>query len=214
MVDKISNELFSSDQGEEEMSVPLFGDEEKAPTREVYKDDGPRPVRSRVSGEKLLGTAVFSFGSILVSRRIDPPVGRCFQLEAPLAGAKIDEAIAGTFIDRLLQPLFRKSDDIEGLGAVLGLPILVGIYERRPEMAPVLEPMMVEVVGTVLEQVAPLMRKERTKQRRTAKSLAEMNEAIGLDPNEKDPVSAILGGYIFRDMVEAQEEEKEEDASG
>ena len=205
MTDAISSQLFDSEQPDEEVG-DLFGDEQKAPQNVFKEDRYSPPTKLRSSGEKLLGTAIFSIGSVLVSRRIDPPVGRCLQLESPLAGKQIDEAIAGTFIDRLLQPLFRKSDDIEGLGAVLGLPILVGIYERRPEMAPVLEPMLYEVVGTMMEQVAPLMKKDAAKKRRTARSLADLNEAFNIPPGEKDPVAAVLGGYIFQDYVQEGEE--------
>lgn len=212
--DNLTNDLFGTPEAPtEETTEEIFDGETTPPTKSDFKEDKySPPKRGRESGEKIFGAALIGVGAILVNRRIDPPVGRVLQFESPLAAKKIDDAIAGTIIDRLLQPLFRKSDDIEGLGAVLGLPILVGIYERRPEMAPVLEPMLYEVMGVMMDQLAPVMRKEKTKQRRTARSLADMSETFNLPPGTKDPIAAILGGFIFQDMVPP--EEGEENAGG
>lgn len=202
MTDNLTDQLFSSET-EEEISSDIFADE---PAPSLYKEDkyGP-PAKTRESGEKIIGTIIFGVGSLLVGKQIDPPVGRCLQFESPLAAKQIDVAIAGTFIDRLLQPLFRKSEQLEGLGAVIALPVLVGLYERKPNLAPAIEPVLYEVVATTMEQVAPLMRKERTKQRRTARTLADLNETFNLPPDVKDPVEAVLSGYIFQDFQGAEE---------
>jgi hypothetical protein len=210
MADSLTEELFGSE-GQEEVDYKIFADEE--PPEHIFQEDKdgkgrPDKYATRASGEGLLSTLVMGLGSVLVSRKIDPPVGRCFQFEAPLAGKMIDQTIAGTFIDRLLQPLFRKSDDIEGLGAIFGLPILIGIYERKPELGPLLEGPIREVVASSMDQVAPLMRKETAKRRRTARSLTDISDAFNL-PRGADPVDAMMG-FIFQDMIPPEGEETED----
>lgn len=204
-VDEISSDLFSQPEVEEEIGS-VFG-EQAAPEQPYKEDVKPPPNRyaARATGEKLLSTAWFSLGSFLVQRRIDPPVGNVLRLQSPLAGRKIDEAIAGTFIDRILQPIFRKSDDLEGIGVIIALPVMVAMYERNPGMAPVLEPAMRDVLASTLEQVAPLMRAEKTKLRRTARSLADINDAFNI-PRGADPIDAIMNGFIFADPGIPEEE--------
>ena len=186
-------------------------DKEKSGPESPFKEDvdGKKPDRhaARASGESLLATVVIGAGTLLVNRRIDPPVGRVLQLEAPIAGQQIDKLIANTFIDKLLQPLFRKSDQFEGLGAVIGLPILVAVVERKPEVADILAGPLEEMVGTILEQTAPLMSKEKAKRRRAAKTI-NMEEDFGIEmPRGADPSKFMLG-WIFQDMIQAEGEEE------
>lgn len=198
MTDAITDQLFDSTNDEEVGG--LFDSEDRPPENAFKEDAKPPPNRkaARSSGEGLLGTAIVSAGYLLVSKDIDPPVGRCLQLEAPLAAQQIDRAIAHTWLDKLLQPLFRKSDDLEGLGAVFALPIVVGLYERKPQWASILEPAMEELVGSTLDLVAPLMRAQKSKRRRSARSMTDINEAFDI-PRGADPVKYILGGWIFQD---------------
>lgn len=198
MADELTDQIFSG-VGEEEVDTgSLYEGDEPAPKEEWKEDKYTPPTKARTSGEQVLNTAFFGLGYLLVSRQIDPPVGRTIQFEAPLAAQAIDKAIAGTFIDRILQPLFNKSEQLEGLGAILALPVMVGLYERKPALAPILEPAMLEVVGIAADELVPVMRKHKAKARRNARSLSELTDAFDI-PKGTDPRIAILGSF-FRDV--------------
>lgn len=211
MSDTITDNIFEN-AGEEIVGDKLFegeGDKENEKPESPFKEkDAPKRHSGRASGESVLTTIVTIGGGVLVNRRIDPGVGRVLQLESPLLAQRIDKAIANTFVDRLLQPLFRKGDDLEGLGAALALPIMVGIVERKPEMFPMMEPMMEEIIGTVLEEVAPLVRKSKTKRRAAARTLTDINEAFDI-PRGEDPIKAVMG-FLFMDSAEPTEKGEEQ----
>jgi hypothetical protein len=184
----------------EEVDDTSFYTSEEVPPEQPYIEEERKPERyaARTSGENLLATAWFAIGGILVSKRIDPPVGRCLQLEAPLAAQEIDKVIAGTFLDRILQPIFRKGDQLEGLGAIIALPVMVGLYERKPNLAPLLEEQMKQTLGNVLLDVVPLMNKNKAKMRRSARSLKDVNEAFDI-PRGADPINYIYDNWVFQD---------------
>lgn len=204
-------DLFA-DVTEEEINTSegIFSEQATEPVEEespYLEETGPeRYAGPRAAGDELIGMAVAAIGGIFVNRGIDPPVGRALILEAPLAGKKIDEALAHTWLDNLLQPIFRKADDFEGIGAVFALPVLVGLYERKPEWAPMLEPMMVEVIGTTLDEVAPLMRKKATARRRSARSVTEISEAFGMEIPRGANVTDMFANWIMNGGENAEEE--------
>jgi hypothetical protein len=205
VTDTITGDLFAN-ATEETVDGSIFEEEQEPTPESPYKGETRKPDRhaTRVSGESILGYGWIGVGSYLVNKRIDPPVGRVLQLQAPLAGKTIDNIIAGTFIDKLLQPIFAKSEQLEGFGALIALPILVGLVERKPEMAPMVMGPLHDVLGQTLEEIAPLMRKKKTKQRSAARAI-DLNEAFDI-PRGADPIEAILSGFIFQDVVETREE--------
>ena len=216
-IGKLTDDDWKDVYGEDEEEQPT----PEPPTSETFLNETKPPDRSgsRVSGEGVLTTVWMGIGSVLVSKQIDPPVGRCLQLEAPLAAREIDKAIAGTFLDRILQPLFRKGDQLEGLGAIIALPVMVGLYERKPQMAMMLEEPMKQVMENVLLDVAPLMRTEKSKLRRSARSMADIHEAFNVplnvpDPKDPtgrkkvkvDPASFIYENWVFQDAANLEPE--------
>lgn len=201
--DTLAQDIFSSSD-EEEVVDKLFNKEDTPPDKPLYKEDGkPPPDRKagpRASGEDIIGGAVAILGTTLVNRRIDPPVGRIVQLQAPITAKKVDVLIANTFIDKLLQPLFKKTDQLEGLGAVVGLPILIGLFERRPEMGPILWGPMEDLMGATLEELGKSARAQKAKRRRAFKS-ADLANMLGIDESEMagmDPAEFMLKAFIFQ----------------
>jgi len=209
----MSNTLFDAGPDEEaDLSGDIYAEEQEAPEQPLYEEDklGRRPDRShlRVSGENLISTVLFAGGGVLVSKQIDPPVGRCVQLEAPLAAREIDKVIAGTFLDRILQPIFRKGDQLEGLGAIIALPVMVGLYERKPHLAPILEEQMKQTLENVMLDVVPLMTRQKAKFRRTARQMSDVHEAFNIPLTEEgpdgkkhkvDPANYIFANWVFQD---------------
>lgn len=209
MSDTLTNDIFSS--SEEEEVTNVFG--EDTPPEKPYQEeegDGRPPDRyaARTSGEDIISGAVVLVGTSLVNRRIDPPVGRCLQLEAPIAGRKIDEFIANTWVDKMLQPLFRKSDQLEGIGAIVGLPVLVAVLERKPELTPVLGGAVFEVLSSVLGDLGKYNRKKRSERRRafTRQQLADlMGIPVDEIPRNQEPAEFLINSFIFQEEPVAAE---------
>jgi hypothetical protein len=168
-----------------------------APSYTEPEEVKPQVVHARTKCNDLIAAIWGGIGGFgLVNTRIDPPVGRMMQLQAPLAGEKIDALIAGTWIDNLLQPLARKGDAAADVMAIIAGPLLIGMVERNPETIPMVEPFLRQVVEVSLVEMAPILKKKKRDQRRAAAAMADINEAFDI-PSDMNPFDAILS-YIFQ----------------
>lgn len=144
-------------------------------------------------------------GTYLERTGKDIAVGRTLQFQAPLAGNKWDEIIANTWADRIIQPFVRKAEFMETMWSLVAMPVLVGLYERRPETAPMMEPMLREVIMNNLESMVPVLRDKMKQERKTARAVADLNDVLHIDKGD-DPVDAVLAS-IFR-PIEGMENEQ------
>jgi len=135
-----------------------------APKRPVGRP--PKRNRTRVPLTSLLETTLGGASTGLIMTGRDVPVGMAIGFEAPVAAEKLDAIIAGTMLDRLLQPIARAGASAKDFGAVLALPILVGLIERRPYLYEPLKPLIIPVVTNVALDLAELQ--ERNKERLSA----------------------------------------------
>lgn len=149
----------------------------------------PKRQAARADAGTVLGLAWASVGGLLMRSGADVPVGRVMQFQAPVAGDVLDRLIARTWVDRIVQPIARKSDDVEALGALFALPALVALMERNEEAAVALDGTLRAVISANLDAMAPAVKKAREKERKHAKAVEELN--LGL-PAGADPVEAIL----------------------
>lgn len=168
-------------------------------TGDGYKDEPsrkearPQVVKGRESAANIITLAWGGIGAMLMQTGVDVPVGRTLQFQAPIAGAKFDALLAGTFLDEWLQPFIRQSEKVEGVGSLIMFPLLVGLYERSEEWGAVLEPILREVIAQNLVQMAPVIRKRKNDQRAAARAMKDITEAFGDDlPKGADPVQMIL----------------------
>lgn len=94
---------------------------------------GPRtakPKHDRVPLDRL-GEALFD-GLARATRTLDPPLSRCFALESPIAGMMAEDALAGTLVDRGLQPLARAQAKSRVLLALFGMPLgIIGLEQAQ-----------------------------------------------------------------------------------
>ena len=147
---------------------------EPAPKAPAAKRTPRAPAPQRRSARIPLGAGLsqligaLGLGLIVTGR--DPGVGMALQFEAPIAGDKLDSAIEGTPVDRVLQPFARAGAAGKELGAVLALPFLVGLIERRPELYPVLKDLLLRPLVTDL--VVQLGEAEQRQAERVRKALA------------------------------------------
>ena len=101
-----------------------------------------RPDRKRVSIENVLSSG-WALGAMALARSPQAiPVARVMEMQAPVAGIVGEELLKGTMVDRLLQPLARGGRKAELGMALAGPPLLVGMMTARPELFPVLRPML------------------------------------------------------------------------
>lgn len=154
----------------------------------------PRASTARESAANLITLAWGGAGALLAQTGIDVPVGRTLQFQAPMAGNKIDSLLAGTFIDHWLQPIIKQTDKVEGVGSLVMMPVLVGLFERSsPEVGALIEPILREVISQNLVQMAPVIRKRKTQERAAAKAMKEVIDAFGDEiPKGADPIQMIL----------------------
>jgi hypothetical protein len=112
----------------------------------------------RVGVDKLIGTVWAMFAQ--VAQPINLPVARVLTIQAPVAGLVLEGVVKDTIVDRLLQPLARAQQGGEVAFAIIGPPLFVGLLSNKPEMAPVLVPLLkqslrswIDVAGPQLEKV-------------------------------------------------------------
>jgi hypothetical protein len=184
----------------------------ETPPQEVYEpqpQEETRPTEhfARASGADFFTWIARGLGTALVQSGKDVPVGRVISFQAPITGNKLDHLIAHSWIDGLLQPLFRKTGELEGLGAILVLPLLVGAMERSPSAAPMIAELMRPAVYATFSELAPLLRKQKRDDKRIFRTVADLNEEFGLD-RDADPFDAFMNA-IFGDQTEGQEGEPE-----
>lgn len=159
----------------------------------------------RHTTEGLFTFAYGGLGTLLVQSGKDVPVGRVLQIQAPIAGPQIDRLIMGSWIDKLLQPIVKIQGTAEGLGALVMLPLLVGAYERNPQLAavPVFEQIMRASIKSTLTELAPTLKEQQKERQKEAKALADLHdlgeEMFGdiTDPEARkvamaDPIGAML----------------------
>lgn len=122
------------------------------------KVGSPKARAPRVGVDKLIGTVWAMFAQ--VAQPINLPVARVLTIQAPVAGLVLEGVVKDTIVDRLLQPLARAQQGGEVAFAIIGPPLFVGLLSTKPEMAPVIVPLLkqslrswIDVAGPQLEKV-------------------------------------------------------------
>lgn len=151
------------------------------------KGQAPKRSRARVTLSPMLETVLGGVSTGLIMTNRDAPVGMAIGFEAPVAAEKLDAIIAGTMLDRLLQPIARAGAQAKDFGAVLALPILVGLIERRPYLYDPLKPLIVPVVTAVALDLAEL-------QERNQERLAQAQARAGAHQVDVDQLMAMFFG--------------------
>ena len=180
-------------------------DTPKPPKR--TKQAGAR-VGRRASAADTLADVWSGVGSLAIRSGQHAPLGRCLQFQAPVAGEMLDEAVKGSFIDKLvLQPVVKGRGRFDLLGAVLGPPLIVLAIERNPEQIDALMPMLRSSVRASLPLMVPAIKKVQEKERRAAEAAAELFPDLA--PGE-DPVDGIIA-MMFADWTPQAREPEPQD---
>jgi hypothetical protein len=208
MAEATESTLFGEEQAPRAPSSPSVTEEAQGKVRQLFagarsnkvkpeaapgtKETRPKVVHRRESLTDLLGLGWGGIGTAL-ARGPDIPVGRAMQAQSPVAGEILDQAIKGTVVDKLLQPIARKADSAQALFGLLGVPILVGALERRPELAPTLGPLLYSAVETWVVEMAPIMRKRQARADKVRKTLQDAFPDL---PEGVDPVAQMIEAFF------------------
>lgn len=138
----------------------------------------------RVPIDKLIGHAWQMLAQM--AQPINVPVARILDMQAPVAGLVLEGVVKDTIIDRLLQPIARVEAGGEIIFALMGPPILVGVLTQKPQLAPLLVPILreslrtwIDVAGPQLEEVA---KREQKFQDQYGQRIDDMIAMIFYDP--------------------------------
>jgi hypothetical protein len=215
MTDVLGNIFDSMEEGELDVETDIPGaDYQPIPN---FEDIPPEPERrpntrikpsSRASGSDIISLVWGGAGAFLVRQRLDIPAGRVLQLEAPAAGAKIDELLAGTWLDSLLQPIFKSADKWEEFGALIAFPVLTSMYWRKEELRPMIDPFLGEMALTIMGEVATQQRAKTRKARGNARTMASISEVFQV-PKGQDPVVFMMNGIFDMSQEGAPSEASE-----
>ena len=115
------------------------------------------------------------------------------QWQAPVAGEMLDDAIAGTFIDKVaLQRIEKARGRYDLLGAVFGPPLLVLAIEQNPANAEILMPMLAASIRHSLPLMVPAIKKAKAREKAVAEATAELFADDPDYPADTDPVDYVL----------------------
>lgn len=199
------------DQGEERPSEAAPETDEVAPQapRRKFSLFGKKPegealavvkkTHRRVSLDSLFSAAWGIGGSALVKTGADVPVGRILTWQAPVAGPMLDKAVKGTIIDKALQPLARAEAKGAAVGALLLPPLLVGAIERRPELYPMLAPILKMALSQFLVEMAPVVKRQKADEAKQAEAMRD----LGLDGTTLDELVESLFAPVETEPADA-----------
>lgn len=156
-----------------------FLDRVKKVAPETAKTRGRKAAKPRVGIDKLI-----SMGWRFLAQMAQPislPVARVLDMQAPVAGAILEDTVKGTIIDRLLQPLARAEAGGETVFALLGPPLLVGAITAKPEMFPVLRPVLRESLMLWVQIAGPKIKEQMAKEEKFKEEYGtEIDDMINL----------------------------------
>lgn len=142
----------------------------RKPNVSTQKRSGPRaPTEGLFSG-------IWTVAANLLGATGMTPTARVLQLQAPVAGAVLDRELRGTAVDRAAQPIARMMNKGTAVGSLVALPLMVQVVTMKPELFPVVKPMMIEALYRWYEIAGPEVEK---KQKRMAKRKEQLGD---IDP--------------------------------
>jgi hypothetical protein len=185
-----------------EPSVPMTPERPPRSPRAARKERRAQPVGQRLFGKREPKTPAARKAKLkrisvehLISRTwegvarfaqpLSLPVSRCLQVQSPVAGMILEEIVAGTVVDRALQPIARAEEKAQKVLALVGPPLLVLAIEQSTTLPPqqmamrqaLLVPMLKESLRIWLQVAGP-------KVEEAAKREAEYQQTFGKSIDE------------------------------
>lgn len=152
----------------------------------------PKPAarsRRRVSLESTAAGAWELLASAAARSGLTP-TARVLGMQAPVAGVILEDALRGTVVDRVLQPLARMGDKGGSVVALLAPPVLVSVATMYPQRAEEILPMLRACLRQWALVAGPAI-KEREKRERKAAEALELPDGQTVD----DLVDSWIAGF-------------------
>lgn len=132
------------------------------------------------------------------------PLGRYMAWQAPAAGELLDQAVAGTAIDRkFLQPAVKARGRLDVVGAIMGPPAIIIAIQRNPARAEILIPALKSAIRGSLPTLLPAMKKAQAREEKVNQAIRDyLPEGMEI-PEGVDPVDIVIG-QLFDGWVPAQ----------
>lgn len=127
---------------------------EKAPAPKTAEKPPPAPPAPRPKKRVSCAHLLSPLWSQLAKLAPDVPAQRAMVWQAPAAGAALDAAVAGSFVDRLvLQKFVAVEGKYHGVYDLLSLPALIIAVNRQPAIFPVVRPALRSAIAANMEAV-------------------------------------------------------------
>ena len=184
--------------------------QEKKPPFKKTSEKPPRGVGRRVSAAGTIEDVWAAIGGVAVRTGQHAPLGRYLMWQAPAAGEMLDDALAGSFVDRrLLQPAVKTRGRLDVVAAIVGPPAIIFAIEQNPARAEQLIPILKSTIRSSLPSLLPAMKKAQAREEKMNKAVTEL---FGDDfPPGVDPVDVVIeqmfSGWIVPPAPTTYEEE-------
>jgi hypothetical protein len=129
----------------------------RGPFAGLFNRGGPRQAKPKTAARRraaalprvsLAGLIEDAWSDMAWASATIPPLQRLLYAQAPMAGIGLEQALAGTFVDRALQPVARAEDKAKMVGGLLMPPAFLMLV-----LATAPAPYQVEIDGKIVAQV-------------------------------------------------------------
>ena len=187
----------------EKIKSKIFGKKKPAGApAPVTKEKAPKGSGRRQSTAETIEDFWSMLGGVAIRSGLHAPLGRYMMWQAPAAGEMVDQALAGSFLDKkILQPTVKARGRLDIVGALLGPPAIILAIEMNPARAMQLMPVLKSSIRSSLPTILPAMKKAAAREEKVNKAITEM---FGDDfPAGVDPVDYVIESMFsgFFDMV-------------
>jgi hypothetical protein len=156
-------------------AAPVIGSSGAPLTPLTPKQGKPKiPAKGRTDASSLLGFIYGTAANFMPS----VPAQRAMAWQAPTAGRVLDDAVAGTIIDKVvIQKIAGASNRVEPVFNLVALPLIVMAMDRQPMLGQMLYPIARRVMEGNLRAVLVSMKKEKEE----AESLGALAASVGME---------------------------------
>ena len=167
--------------------APSTGAPDKVrPHRPRQERHQPGKRRSLAKG----GAWIWSAASVIPASQGNWPAARVMEMQADATGLRLDQCIAGSKIDRMVQPWLGDVDRWGELGKMVVLPALITMHAHAP--TPMSMRMLREVVASNMQSMADALVVAQEEAAELAAACSKLETVGLLTPGDPDPVGTFI----------------------
>lgn len=183
------------------------------PPRKTNERSPAKASGKRVSAAESLGDLWAAVGGLAERTGKHAPLGRYLAWQAPAAGVMLDQAVEGTPVDKVLQPLIRGRGKLDLVVAVVGPPGLILQIERSPQKFTIddtghlhhpLLPILKSAIRSSLPTILPAMKKAKANEAKVAEAVREMFPDLPQGADVADEIISEMFANYFSQVPPTQ----------